>query len=237
MNKPVATPYSTSADQHYFEVVPREGELRGTVVLIHGGYWRSALGASLMDPLARSLRDGGWLVFNLEYRRGSEGPWPAPIEDCRAAIQQITSSAPPRPLVSIGHSVGGQLALLAGDLVDAVVALAPVTDVARTYTERGGDDAAQEYFGVSPAEAPEIYREASPLCRAPGNRPVLVVHGQDDDRVPVEHSRAYVAGLRTSETPVEYREFQDLSHLAQIDPQAVHWEGVVAWMNGIGSAS
>ena len=211
------------------EVALWPGGSRGTIVLIHGGYWRARFTADLMLPLVEPLRDRGWAVANVEYRRvGTGGGWPGTIEDAGAAIDLVRATTH-GPLVAVGHSVGGQLALLHAARVDAVVALAPVTDLVRGYAEGIGEDAVIDFMERTPDEDPAGYAAASPITSAP-SCPVLVVHGADDTRVPIEHTRDYVARARAAGAAVELHELPELSHLALIDPAAPHWAGVHDWL-------
>lgn len=234
--------YGPAEAQHVAVSWPsQQAAPRGIVALIHGGYWRAHLFASLMDPLAASLRENGWVTANIEYRRGSTGPWPAPLNDVRVALEMLSAFGEKHeiggPLLTVGHSVGGQLALLNAKLTDGVVALAPVTDVATTYREKLGDDAAAEYFGASPEQAPELYREASPLYQSLGTTPALLLHGINDDRVPVAHSRAFLAAGRSQGSAVELLEYQALGHLEAIDPSAGHWPDALSWMAEVPEAT
>lgn len=228
--------YGPAPDQALtFSQPTNPDSVRGLAVLIHGGYWRSALSAALMEPLEQSLLANGWMVANIEYRRGSGGRWPAPVDDCRQALALAGTLhrelAATGPMIGIGHSVGGQLALLNADMVDAVVALAPVTDVDRTYHEGLGENAASEYFESTPADSPVIYNEASAIRQLPVEVPVLLVHGVNDIRVPVEHSREYLAAAYATGSAVRLLEYEDLGHRVAIDPAGVHWHDVLAWLN------
>lgn len=230
--------YGPLEEQHLLLSWPGSGvPPRGIVALVHGGYWRSGLNASLMEPLAIALANDGWAVANIEYRRGTTGPWPAPLEDCRRALGLVRRIGWEHviggPVISLGHSVGGQLALLTADLADAVVALAPVTDVERTYHEALGEHAALEYFGASPADSPEAYRQASAMRQLPLRTPTLLVHGSNDTRVPVGHSLDYFRAAEDSGSPVALREYAELSHLEDIDPSAAHWSDVTSWMEDV----
>ncbi|MFF5793326.1 alpha/beta fold hydrolase [Paeniglutamicibacter sp. NPDC012692] len=234
--------YGTDEAQHLTLSWPENAASpRGIVALIHGGYWRSNLYASLMDPLASSLLENGWAVANIEYRRGASGPWPAPLEDCRQALSVVQAVGRERriqgPVITVGHSVGGQLAILAADLADAVVALAPVTDVVRTYHEALGENAAQEYFGTSPAETPGIYQQASALRQLPIHTPTLLIHGDNDSRVPVQQSLDYLSAAQAAGSPVFLREYNELSHLEDIDPSAAHWPDVLSWIAGVSASA
>jgi dipeptidyl aminopeptidase/acylaminoacyl peptidase len=204
----------------------------GLALLVHGGYWRAQFDASLMAPMAADLASRGWAVANIEYRRGAaESAWPEPHEDVDAAIRAVTESVwaqeLPGPRVAIGHSVGGQLVLLTRAPVDALVALAPVTDVARTYEENLAEGAVVEYFG---AGRHDLYSEASPVRQRPRSTPILVVHGDADIRVPLSHTCDFVRQAQAQGAQIELCVQPGMDHVQLIDPQAGHWAGVLIWM-------
>ena len=221
--------YGDHADQ-WVELWSPSGESRGTVVLIHGGYWRAPFTAALMRPLVPDFLERGWTVANMEYRRGLEG-WNATSEDLATAMATARSASPNESLVVIGHSVGGQLALVAASETDVVVALAPVTDLTRGFREGIGDGAVAEFFHTSPEETPHLYDEASPFDRDPPRGGVLVIHGSDDVRVPIEHTRDYVARARAAGVSLDFLELPHLSHLDVIAPTAAHWPHVHSWLD------
>lgn len=221
--------YGPHEDQR-IELTFPSGLPRGTAVLIHGGYWRSGLTAELMQPLVPTLTARGWVVANVEYRRGSDG-WAATYEDLGGALASARAVSPTSRTAIIGHSVGGQLALLAGREGDAIVALAPVTDVIRGYHEGIGDGAVAEFFRAAPDTSPDVYAAASPLLQVPPGGEVLVVHGHDDLRVPIAHTRDYVEAARAAGGDVEFLQLPRLSHLDAIDPEASHWPDVHAWLD------
>ena len=101
---------------------------------IHGGYWRDTYSLDLNVPMVQHLVSNSWTVANIEYRRvplGKDGTWDEMSSDVLAAIAAIEDQ--PRPLILLGHSAGGQLALWAAAQpeteVDALVTLAPVSDL------------------------------------------------------------------------------------------------------------
>ncbi|WP_372698651.1 alpha/beta hydrolase family protein [Arthrobacter sp. JSM 101049] len=229
MPRPEILSYGAHPDQHV--VLDRAATPpRGTAVLVHGGYWRQAHTLELMEPLIGPLAAAGWNVANVEYRRGPGAPWPLPLDDVRAACAVVADRHLEGPLVAVGHSVGGELALLAGAPLDAVVALAPVTDAARTHAESLGDGAAREYFGTSPAQDPARYASASPVVRVDAARPALVVHGADDSRVPVRHTLDYLVAAWDAGAPVTALLPDRLGHLEVIDPALPHWPAVLQWL-------
>ncbi|WP_426987013.1 alpha/beta fold hydrolase [Pseudarthrobacter sp. Y6] len=211
---------------------------RGLIVLIHGGYWRSKFDRSSMQPLAVDLVARGWAVANVEYRRvGNGGGWPTTLNDVRAALGCLLADKAEKgwdgPVIAIGHSAGGHLALLSVDQLDAVVALAPVTDLVRIEREGLGEDAALEFMGATAADCPTEYQRASPISVLPSGCPVLVVHGQDDERVPLAHSQDFTAAAQAVGDEISLDTPAGLGHFDVIDPTAAHWPAVVKWLENL----
>lgn len=225
-----------AADPQFIELwAPRIETPRGYAILIHGGYWRARWDATLMHPLAHDLLARGWAVANIEYRSvGNGGGWPVTFDDVVAGIRCAKDAHPQwcasGAVVTVGHSVGGQLALLGAHLADAVVALAPVTDVRRVDAEELDDNAALGLMGGHYADMPTAYELASPICQLPIERPMHVVQGDVDVWVPEGHSKDFVAAALAAGDVVDFRQVRGLDHMDAIDPAAPHWEGTVRWM-------
>jgi hypothetical protein len=80
---------------------------RGTVVIIHGGFWRARYDLSLGSPLAADLAARGYTAWNLEYRRaGAGGGWPATFADVAAGIDLLAAL----PADCAREGVGGSAA-------------------------------------------------------------------------------------------------------------------------------
>jgi len=101
--------------------LPRGQGSHPVIVLIHGGCWRADLpGTELMDYMAADLRDRGYAVWNLEYRRIGHpgGGYPGTFQDISAGLDHLRTIAPQHSLdlgrVAVsGHSAGGPPALWA----------------------------------------------------------------------------------------------------------------------------
>lgn len=189
-----------------------EGERR--ILVLHGGFWRDRYDLTLMDGLCADLAERGFEAWNAEYRRLGAGgaTWAQMSADVRAA------AAAARAEVAIGHSAGGHLALwlAAEGLVERAVGQAPVSDLAAAAPLSEGVVAE---LGAPP--------EASPRHRLPLGRPQLVVHGTEDDCVPVQMSRDYAVAAGVE---VTYMEREGEGHFEHIDPRSGAWAAVAAWL-------
>ena len=86
---------------------------RGTVVFIHGGYWRS-LDKSDFSFLAKPFVDAGLSVAAINYRLCPFVPLSDVVEDCRQALTWIIANGgahnlPVDRIALTGHSAGGHL--------------------------------------------------------------------------------------------------------------------------------
>jgi acetyl esterase/lipase len=202
---------------------------RATVVLIHGGYWRDRYGLDLMDPMAAHLASHGFRAVNIEYRRVGErsGVWAEMSADVMAAV--ALAGDQPEPVIVIGHSAGGHLALWVASTparVDAVIALAPVADLEEADRRSLSRGAVRELLGGGRSTVPELYREASPQRLVPLGRPQLVVHGTGDDNVPLDLATAYVAAAEAAGDRVELLTPPRVDHFDVIDPDHEIWRTI-----------
>jgi acetyl esterase/lipase len=216
-------------------------------VVVHGGYWGSAYGLELGTPLAQDLAAHGVAAWNIEYRRiGNGGGWPGTFVDVANAMDALAgkvSAASDNRLdlakvVVLGHSAGGHIAawlaarhklsrgtLGADPLVKPIgyVSQAGVLDLVSAETEGLGSDAANRLMGGSPQEFPERYATGSPYELLPLGVPGTLVHGLDDDVVPISQSDAFAAratelGDKVAEVPLA-----GVDHFMLIDPTTPAW--------------
>ena len=229
-NGPERIDYGDSGSQFGDLYVP-SGDPRGTVVLIHGGAWEADENLDIVKPVAQDLRREGYVVWNVEYRRVGQpgGGWPGTFDDVGTAIDHLATLAEDHPvdlerIVVIGHSAGGTLALWAAGREGSVqprgyLSLAGFTDLEACVEEGLLAGACSNVLGGTPAEVPDRYREASPATRLPTGRRQSLVHGVDDDIVPVRQSQDYAALAEAAGDPAALVTVPNAGHFQLIDIQ------------------
>lgn len=196
-------------------------ELRGDpahplVAVVHGGFWRPAFDRTHAGAQSDALADAGFRVATVEYRRIPGDP-DAAIGDVRAALAAVDGRA-----VVVGHSAGGQLALLLAAVdppVRAVVALGPVASLRLAEALDLGDGAVADHLGAPAAARPDL----DPLELPDPAVPVTILHGADDRVVPLEVSEAYVARHPSTALIV----LPGAGHFPGIDPRAPEFGRVI----------
>ncbi|MCW2754972.1 MAG: hypothetical protein JWQ32_2383 [Marmoricola sp.] len=204
------------------------------VVLVHGGFWKQRYDRTHTRAQARSLAEAGFLVATPEYRRvGGGGGWPTTAHDVQIAVTALPGLAAELGLgwdraTMTGHSAGGQLALwLLSRPVpiefDTVVALASVCDL--SYADElhlGADAVAALLDGTASAEADPM----TLLIDEPSAR-VELVHGVEDETVPIDLARRFVAAHPWA----HLTELRGTGHFEFLDPTTPAWATVVRALN------
>lgn len=226
------------------------------VVLVHGGSWRAGEDLSILEDAAEDLRDRGYAVWNVEYRRVGEegGGYPGTFDDVGAAIDHLAVIAEDRPLALdrvavVGHSAGGTLALWAGGRVTlppdapgagprvtpvAALSLAGVADLATCAGQRLVEGACAQLLGGLPSERPDRYPLTSPIERLPIGLTQTLLHGRDDLVVPVDQSERYAAAAQAAGDPVRIEVVDGANHFSLIEVDQPAWSSVVAAIDGLG---
>ena len=210
------------------------------VCLLHGGFWRMPYGRDQLARVAEDLAGHGFAVWNLEYARvgGPRATWPATMEDVGMGIDhlaQLVSDGLELDLdrvAVVGHSAGGHLALYeAGRWRDdgraarrirpqVVVGLAPVADLALAFESGVGGTVVSELIGGSPSQYPQRYRVASPAEMLPLGVRQIILHGTEDDVVPIDLSRRYMCAARAAGDTAELIELPGVGHMEYLDPDS-----------------
>ena len=207
--------------------------LAGLVVCIHGG--PTAYASLEWDWPSELLRKSGFSVADVDYcgsssygrtyRQRLNGQWGvADVHDVCAVIDELCQSGAvdPRRVFVRGGSAGAMTALLSSrdPRVCGVVSINGVTDLrqllALTHEFESGYVA--QLVGTADKNDPR-YDERSPIVHAATLGPrLLIMQGADDEVVPVDQARSFVAQLRNVGRDVRYVEFAGEGHSIRRPP-------------------
>ena len=218
------------ADLYFPLAMPKDKKLPA-VVIIHGGGWTGGVkDASREINIGSTLARNGYVAMSIEYVLSDkkQAVWPTNLWDCKTAVRWLRQNAErlgvdPERIGVMGGSAGGHLA--------AMVALTTPAD-GLDPSEPYGDVSCRvncgvDFYGIADlgsyhdvtmlgktfAEAPELYRLASPVTYVRSNSvPMLICHGTADTTVNPNQSELFDEVL--TQAGVEH-------HLEMI-PGAVH---------------
>jgi acetyl esterase/lipase len=220
------------------------------VALVHGGPWSRDV--IEWDPEVQLLANRGFAVLQINYR-GSTGfgkafreagyrEWGQKIQDdITDGVHWLIAEdiADPDRIGIMGASFGGYAALIGlvktPKLFRAGIAYAAVTDIETMLGDDRWYGSDHEFdrrqiggeFGDS-----KRLRENSPLRRAAEIQvPVLLGHGEDDQRVHVRESRMMAEALKLGNGHYEYMEFPHEIHGFALESNRIQWyERVAAFL-------
>lgn len=200
----------------------------GVVFMVSGGWvsrWSPPSGYLERAPFG-ALSDAGFTLFLVRHGSSPRFKVPDAIADVRRAVRHIRANASdfgvdPDRLGLTGMSAGGHLSLSVGlrseggdpaegegerpHEVAAVVAYFPPVDLR-------GWSGPNDRFPALDFEA-ELETSSSPILFAtPDDPPTLLLHGDEDGLVPLEHSERMHAALDRAGVEVDFVVFEGAGH-------------------------
>jgi acetyl esterase/lipase len=195
------------------------------IIWVHGGGWEagSKEGAG---PVRLLLLGKGYHVASINYRLSKQAPFPAQIEDCKAAVRWLRAHAAeyhfdPDRFGVWGASAGGHLVALLGtsggvkelegnlgnpgvsSRVQAVCDwFGPADFLAMVEGTGAGsrvdrDSALSRLFGGPVTEHKDLAKQASPVTFATSDDPpFLIMQGDQDNLVPLRQSELLHEALK-----------------------------------------
>jgi dienelactone hydrolase len=225
------------------------------VVLVHGGpsvrgaYWD-------WDQQAQFLASRGYVVIQPEYRGGTGfgaehfqagwKQWGGTMQDdlADAALWAVKQGwADPKRIGIIGASYGGYATLMGlikhPQIFRTGVEWAGVTDIGLMF-DAPHSDSSQEWLNYGmrtligdPDKDAELFRKNSPLLRAAElKQPLLMAHGLEDVRVPVEHANRFRDAVRKHNAGAELIIYNNEGHgWRHADNRIAFWKRVEAFLD------
>jgi acetyl esterase/lipase len=214
--------------------VPGTGGPFPVIVWVHGGAW---LGGSKDNCPALPFVGRGYAVASINYRLSQHAPFPAQIEDCKAAVRWLRAHAreyhlDPDHVGAWGASAGGHLVALLGtsggvkewegkegnreqsSRVQAVVDWFGPTD----FTKMGGshdrpNSPEARLIGGPVRDNPEKAARANPITYiSKDDPPFLILHGDRDNTVPFNQSELLAEALQKAGVEVTFVPVQGAGH-------------------------
>lgn len=196
------------------------------MIFYHGGGWRGGSKTGVPSWLMDGVTEKRWSVIAVEYRFTDVKPHPAQVDDCLRAVQFVRHHAQewhidPKRIGVTGGSAGGHLALWVAlhdevanqavtdpiqhesSRVTCAVSFAGPTDWSLLSQIDHAHPAYRQLLGYepkTPVDQMDVARlkDVSPLSFASSDDPpVMQVHGDKDDTVPIEHAKHMDERLRS----------------------------------------
>lgn len=196
------------------------------LVFIHGGGWKGGERADYLIYLLAFAKKG-YITATVSYRLLKVAPYPACVEDISDAVQWFFRNGEkygydPDRIALIGGSAGAHLALLAAygwknpqakndstivpagnHHIKAVVDIYGPVDLTTDYARN--QPLVTHFIAHSYQEAPELYREASPIQYVSRNvPPTMILQGTSDMLVPISQSDLLKSKLDSLGVPCVY---------------------------------
>jgi acetyl esterase/lipase len=220
-----------------YDVIRPAKQSGAAVLWIQSGGWYSAYA----DPKTvvganKGFLDKGYTVVIVRHASAPKYAVPDAVADVRRAVRAVRMNAKthgidPNRLGVMGMSAGGHLSLMLGTTGDdgnpkaadevlrhssrvaAVVAICPPTDLRGFTTDPPAE--IKKHAGLKPPLTfdAKLEPEVSPVLHVtPDDAPALMVHGDKDTLVPIEHSKNMVPLFEKAKVPVRLISIEGAGH-------------------------
>ena len=213
-------------------IQPARANGAGVLWIQSGGWYSVWAPPKLLAAFSKPMLDRGLTVFIVRHGSAPRYNIPEIVPDVRRAVRLVRMKArefgvEPDRLGVLGGSAGGHLALLLGTTGDegdktakdevlrhssrvaAVVALYPPTDI-RAWV-KGPPDNIKRFTALKfdPSKAGDY----SPLLKVTDrSAAILLIHGDKDDLVPIEHSRKMYDALQKAKVKSKLLVIEGAAH-------------------------
>jgi acetyl esterase/lipase len=239
--------YGTESMQRVDLWLPAGKGPHPTVLMVHGGCWQTEIAdRRIMDWISDDLRRRGIAVWNIDYRGVDRagGGYPGTFLDAAAATDALRAHASKHgldisPLVAVGHSAGGHLALwlaarsrLPADSplrspnplpIHKVVSLGGLPDLEEAARPPGSGCGTEVIARISGGR----FAETSIPRLLPLGVGQVLINGMQDRIIPNAYAEGYAAPARAAGDQVKVRMIDNTGHVELIAPDTAAWAAAV----------
>jgi acetyl esterase/lipase len=204
--------------------------LKPAIVYVFGGRWRAGSRLDNQGNWERLARwaEAGFFTMTVDHRLVGGSPAPAPYQDALCAIRWLHAHAAEygvdeNQIYAIGNSSGGHLAALTAMLGDSTYPRTGGWDKARSDIRAGISVAAPydlntlswgDLWTPLSGDTQAARRQASPVFQISANsKPLLVIHSDDDQSVPIQQALDMVKTLETAKIRHKFIRYKDRGHM------------------------
>lgn len=212
-----------------------------TILMIHGGAWKSGTKLHMKGHAVSAARQG-FVAVSINYRHAPRHKWPAQRHDCEAALEWMLKHAErykidKSKIALWGYSAGGHLATFL-----ATVDLPSKSDQKNKHPIRcvvcgGGpvdltivpkDFPFLSYFlGATRRQKPQLYKSASPITHlSKDDPPMFFYHGEKDFMVPISAVKSMVKSAKQLGIDCELMMVPQKEHMLTFFDQASFDQGL-----------
>jgi acetyl esterase/lipase len=208
------------------------------LVYVHGGSWGGGDPRRVFRTVVHHLASRGWGVVAIRYPLSPTATFPDHVIGVNQALHWVKTQGAeafgldPDRIALAGGSAGAHLASLAvlshglhrpgfesaDTSVKAAIVLYGIYDFFnRNRTRVDWPVIPNRVMKAAAADAPDRYREASPIDQVRGDAPpFLVIHGTSDSLVPIAEAEFFVDALKKVGAPVEFLPVRRAQHAFDI---------------------
>jgi len=206
--------------------------LKPAIVYVFGGRWRAGSRLDNQGNWERLARwaEAGFFTMTVDHRLVEGSPAPAPYQDSLCAIRWLHAHAAEYgvdegQIYIIGNSSGGHIAALTAILGDNIDAYPRTGGWEKARSDvRAGIAVAAPYdlntlswgnlWTPLAGDIQAARRQASPMFQiAATSKPLLVIHSDDDQSVPIQQALDMVRTLSAARIPHKFVHYKDRGHM------------------------
>jgi len=233
---------------------PEEANGAGVLFMVSGGWFSIWRPPEQREPMFQPLLDAGFTVFAVHHGSAPRFKVPDAVSDVRAAVRHVKTNASeygvdPGRLGVYGGSAGGHLSLMLGLNSEGKPMAAPEgrRALGPVYASADGDGrvaAVVAYFppvDLQPLAGPSDrfpaldFPETEAASISPirfvsdDDPPILLIHGDADDLVPISNSQVLTKALEATGVVHDFITIEGAGHGFKGDDRVEATRAMVGW--------